>query len=1319
MKNKFIVDIPTPTWRKITACINIFVLMFYACFPGSLAAYTLISNDFIEAEVNNSPQYVVSDSSDELFEKSYYVEDSTSQNSTNISDFYQRLLSNRKSSLPDPLMIPIINGDITIIIPHYPLEKRIGDDFVQSRLIRSQIFNLINRQLLSDQFNNEAEQINDLYNNAYEFSGQSTKRFGEQLTRDDVTTFDDDFIWPELRTINNEPILVPVVHLTDRTIDLLTVDGNTLNFNSDTVELNNININGGTVHARRSTFFNVAGDLNLQEGAKLKSDKDLNLLVGGTLQNISGQLEAQDNINIIAGQYIQKTMVHRFATPNSQGSRLGEIASVNAISGDISIESLSDIVIEGGTVSGNNITFQADGNIILSSQETSYSSNNTTNGWNESESAITQLSSQLTAQESIQLIASGAIEINGSTLHAETGTISLLAGQGIYILNAENQFQSARSGKFGSTTIQEQEFQSIAVRSALNAGQGIVIATEFGDVNLRATELTSTTGTNISANNGAVNFLMTKEQETYFYNKVKEGFWRIKTTTIEDNVETAVYNQIIGGVQVQATNGLTIELAQYENGSTQENGQDTESARISQEIQDLKEDIADAERYGQNTDALNAQLAQLSDDLLQEQLSSLAQNDSSLAWMQEAYNNPVYSNDFNIVYQKLVEIHKFDKSSTLSPAAMAIIAIAVAVALGPAGAGVLGSGGTLFGTTLNVYAQAAIGSIANQAAMSIANGENIENTARALFESENIRATATAVITAGVMQQLGDSFEFFDAGDSAADYADLTSAQQTNFIINQTTQAIGNSVVRTGISTVVNGGNLRDFYDSFQSTLLQSAVNEIGKTLATEIGDSASSGDIGRTIRYLSHAAVGCVTGSLTAEINNTNAGLGCSSGAGGAVVGELIADTHRHFNNADELEAGIQEADKNIRSLLGIGDESDFSNLTNEQTKILEDNYFALQNIDVAKQRLLDLKATGVDLAKLGAGLAAFAAGGNVNIAAAAGENAAENNAWWWVVQGAYLLWKAYDLAQTIEGVYDAGVELNRIKNDDSLSEAEKQFLREELIKSIGYSILGDVVIGKSANEVLGKLKDVLNDSSLGKEIKKQLEQFTESVENNTQLSLAGNDRADISLTQNNSSSGLSNERIVIQGRDTGLQKTTFPKDQYTEEEFRLLKHHDGEFSPHTVERHGPHVTKEHLIERAKTGVTPDGIPSNFIPGVSSRFTDKNALLESAQTVKPGSAIHTQKLANATDRELMNGSMTVVVNIGKPIGNGFQTNTSKGLGKSVPLDTQTGKPQKGITFVGEPVPINNLTHVSVNYQLDTSTNTWYINTLYPSRAPN
>ncbi|MCE9687167.1 DUF637 domain-containing protein [Shewanella sp. AS16] len=960
-----------PFWQRATAYLMSCLMLLQICLPTTVQAIELISDAFIASEMNSSAQFERVYNHERQFEKAFFVEDVIGVNTQTIESFHQKLLGFRKSALPSPVMIPILNDGITLFIPYYPLEKRLGDQYVQARFVRSQIFNLLNRSLLNDSYATEAAQINDLYNNAYQFSATSSAKFGDRLTRAQVNTFGHNLIWPETWLVNNEAVLVPVVHLTDATVAELLVNGHRVEFSGAEAKFNNITVNAGTIYTRRNTFLTTAGNFTVNEGASVIAQGDLNLLVGGTLQNMSGRLSAKDNVNIIAKQYSQKTMVHRYATRYEQGSRLGQIASVDALNGNVSIRTYGDIVVQGGTVSGNTIVLSADGNIQLTAQQTTYVHNERVGGFDIAESILEHAATTLTAQDSIYLMASGAIELNAASLTADQGVIQLLAEQGIYIANAFNQFQSSRSGKIGKVTEQEQEFQTIAIRSALEAGKGVLIASDFGDITLQATRIKSGEGTQINAANGKVNLLLAKEQDHYYLNRVTEGFWTIKTETQTDQEETAVYNSIIGGLQAHATHGLTVEFAQEE-GVT-----------------------------------------------LQDSLAMFEQSED-LAWMAEFYNDPEYASNIEIAYQELLKLHEYDKSSSLSPAAMAIIAIAMAVAMGPAGFGAIGGSaagtigtGTIGSTIVGIgipaaSLQAGALALATQAATSLASGNNVGETLQGLTSKQSITSLATSMVTAGVLSEVGNyGSDFFGSVDPNAP---LLSADTMTSIGNQATQAVIKTTVSAGISTVINGGDFSEFTDAFTASLKQAGIQAVGQYLATSIGKAYKSNEAGAAneiIRYLSHAGAGCVLGlaSGAAGLASGSDKEICVTGAGGAVVGELVADAYK-ANKLDEL---FQQQQAFVNDLYSGG-------ATQEQiTAILlsdaSQNYF---NNEVAK-----LTAAGVDLAKFAGGLSALVAGTDVNLAAMTAENAAQNNCFF-LIPIALMMLKAIDISLTAKELYD-----------------------------------------------------------------------------------------------------------------------------------------------------------------------------------------------------------------------------------------------------------------------------------------------------------
>jgi hypothetical protein len=964
-KNNFNPEKKVPLWQKAVGYLNILMLIGQVSLPSLAHAFVLFDEAQAAQELNNSSAFQRVYNTDSQFIKSeYIVELPASTQVQTIETFYKKLIDHKKYGLQAPQYIPILNDGITIIFPHYELKKRVGDRFVQSRMIRSQIYASLNRTLISDSYTSEAQQINALYNNAYDFAGTTNTKFGDKVTASQVSTFNKNFIWPELRTINGESVLVPVVQLTQATIDKLSINGHVAEFGGSVAEFNSVKINSGTLKTQRDTFIKTAENLTVNPSAEIRADGDLNLFVGGTLQNLSGRLSANQNVDIIAGQYQQKTVVHRYATRYEQGTRLGEIASVDA-NGNIRIRSYGDIVVEGGAISGNTIGLKADGNIILKSQQTSYVNNQPVGGYDSEVSEVEHLTTKLSAQDSIFLMASGAIELNAAELYADQGVIEILAANGVYVANAFNQFQSQRYKKWGRTTEQEQEFETIAIRAALEAGRGVMIATEFGDITLQAADIKSGTGTEINARNGRVNLLLAKEQDHYFYNKVKKGFWKIKTETIRDTTDTAVYNEIIGGVKVQATQGITLELGQYDGES----------------VTDVINEFSKSESLSWMADIYNDPQYKCPTPALPQAPEGYA--DYAYQAMQ---NDPAFyqcTSMLDVVYSKLEDIHKHDKTSSLSPAAMAIIAIAMSVALGP-GAGLIGQGSvisTTFGTgTLGAAMSAGTLTLATHAATSLANGNDIEETLKSMHRSDTIKAVALSMATAGTLSGV-EGLEFF--GEVNPNAATL-SVDTLISVGNQTTQVIVNSAVSAGIETIINGKSLDTLGDSFVAALRYKAVNTIGSNLTGSI----ESSNFSEAMKYIAHAATGCLLATVQSTVGNNSEE--CIAGAAGATSAKFVASLYDP--KVDALTAQGEKAAEWLDKHVGI----DINKLSEDEL-----NYY-LNTLDISpaelsqwnsmKQAIRELtviQSEGADIARLIAGLTAFVANGTAAVINSTAENA------------------------------------------------------------------------------------------------------------------------------------------------------------------------------------------------------------------------------------------------------------------------------------------------------------------------------------------
>ncbi|WP_125717206.1 DUF637 domain-containing protein [Pseudoalteromonas rubra] len=943
-----------PLWQKSVASLNIFLILWQVMLPSVAFAMTSAQ---INAELNN-PQYTrVYNDGEYLYAKSDFVDNKVVSSSVqNIESFFNKLKTTNKQSLESPLMVPVRTGNITVILPIYPLGERIGDSFVQSRFVRAQIYNQLNRNLLIG-YTSESNQINGLYNNAYLFAKTGKVKFGSAVTRAQVNAFGSNFIWPEKRSVGGRSVLIPILHLTDSTITAQTVSGHQVEFHGNSNEFRNITVDTGNLYTYSNAIIRAANNVTVVDGAVIAKG-DLNIVAGGTVSNLSSKFSAADNVNIFTNNYVQKTLVHRYETPYSQGTRFGNIARLDG--NNIYIKASNDIVLEGASVSGNSIRFEADNNIILKSQKEQYSNNIIRPGYSESTQKVEHITTQLTSEDSIALIAGGVIELDAAELHADKGVINILAEQGIHIVNSFDEYKKGQSIDRRKFSKQESKFQTIAIRSALHAGKNIVISSGFGDVKLKAVDIKSGDGTEISAANGKVDLLLAIEQDHYFKFEKSETTFKIKTHTIDSKEENAVYNEIVGGVKVRATQGLTLELADY----------DTNNPVA---LSDVMNAVAGVES-----------LRETGPDFKQ----------PSLSWMTDLYNSPEYSGQINTVYQTLQNYYDEKRTSNLSPAAMAVISIAVAVAMGPAGASWIGEGGKIAlafadSAVMGAAMSAGATTLATQAATSLASGKGLDGTLKTILSDEGLRSLVTSMATAGAMSAMSQ-VEFFKLSNSPDA---ILSTQEAVNVANQAAQAVTNAAVSASITGIINGDGLSGFGDMFKANLLTHAANKLGEKMANAIKLEAGENNWPKALKYIAHAGAGCIYGAALAEAGGQTANTTtCTSAAGGAVVGEIIGDLHASDVEKvrEDLEASIQDKTNELLNDAKVLNSSDPAQTRHELLK--------KHNLEL-RQQFKQWEAAGVDLAKLGAGLSAFLAGGDVDIAASAGENASENNALWVLV--------------------------------------------------------------------------------------------------------------------------------------------------------------------------------------------------------------------------------------------------------------------------------------------------------------------------------
>lgn len=263
----------------------------------------------------------------------------------------------------------------------------------------------------------------------------------------------------------------------------------------------------------------------------------------------------------------------------------------------------------------------------------------------------------------------------------------------------------------------------------------------------------------------------------------------------------------------------------------------------------------------------------------------------------------------------------------LTGEASAVIAIVVTYCTAGAGSAVVGTATTTTMVVTTAVVQAAITTLATQATLSLINNKgDVGKTLNDMGKSENVKALVTSMITAGILSGISQTMTLADGKTS------LNSVNAKSGFFDQLQKNVINNTASTVVNHAMYGGDLQQ---QLEQSLKNALIDTGAAQGADKIGDMyVDDKSLNVFTHKLAHAIAGCAAGA--AKSND------CSSGALGAVVGEITAELY--------------------------GDNGG-KPLTDEQ------------------------RNNTLFMSKLMAGVAAALTGNDVNVAAAAGENAVANN--------------------------------------------------------------------------------------------------------------------------------------------------------------------------------------------------------------------------------------------------------------------------------------------------------------------------------------
>ncbi|MDN3608845.1 DUF637 domain-containing protein [Vibrio ostreicida] len=957
----------TSLWKKVTSNVVLTALLTQLSFPVYASVKTKLTLDEITAAVTETARYQLEESvGDYLYRGALELEE------LGIFDGFSHFLSLMLASNPE--LIPGYDVSSEQFTDENALPALFGSPYVERGVIRHQLVQILNKSWISKPgYSSYNEQTKKLYENGAQVASQYGYRVGQALTTQQIASLGQDIVWPEIRTINGAPYLVPFVYLTAETIEDQKLDDSTFAAGSADIKTQTFVVDGSRVEFKHSALIDVEQDFINTQGHI--SGQKFTIRTGREMQNLSGTITG-DDVTLIANKLTNDTLVTRLDYGHGFSETFNQIGTISTL-GNLNIYTARDVVSHGGQFSSQgSLEIEAGGNIILVPQEDKDQRAESGQRWSDSESSLVNLQTSLSAVDTLSLIAGGQVFIQGAKLESQ-GLLQILAGYGITLKSAadlrsyEKKFEAESGGIFGTKESEsESATESEIVRTLLKAGQSMLLSTEKGNVLLEAVTIDNKGMSKIIAENGSIDFELAKLLETYSHEQSFEGSLSFRHQGNGYQREVAYYSEFInnGGLFLDGAHGVRIQIA---SGS-------------------------------KNLDQIIADLSQTPE----------------LAWMQDIRNNPEYSHvDWDSI-ELVMEEWDYDQSG-LTPAAMAILSVAMAIASGGTSLAATGTAGTALNTAIG----AGITALETQAVASLlANGFDFKETLEQLASDESLTSLATTMVTAGVLSGLDIPLFSGDAGASQS-LNDILGNVTNETLVNQAITQLVHTSVSTGVSAIANGHSIEEFGDAFVQSIAMSAVMHIGKDLANKIGKASrvqegqTEPDINTATQYIAHAALGCGLGTAISSINGGNSSVnrnGCASGAAGGVIGEYVAQQYKAHTDVlkSESEEFVTEVFEDLRA--------ENPTLSNEELSLRYE------------QELLRLQQKGVDISRLAAGITVFAFGGNTDIAISTGGNAAQNNAFF-VIPALIFAVKAAMVAATIYDIGETIYQLYRILNGDA----------------------------------------------------------------------------------------------------------------------------------------------------------------------------------------------------------------------------------------------------------------------------------------------
>ncbi|WP_139159035.1 DUF637 domain-containing protein [Vibrio sonorensis] len=800
------------------------------------------------------------------------------------------------------------NADITFL----------GDAFYDTRIINQAIFEQTGKRYLNESVGTDLAQMQSLIDAAAEAQLALDLSFGISLTEQQVSSLAQDILWYEQITVNGQTVLAPKLYLAQITQDQLS-DSAIIAGKNISIGVGKLDNSGSISAAKQLTI--ISEDTITNDTGTLEAKGDTTLIAKGDITNFSGKISG-DEVAVMSaeGSIVNQTLRQQLNADRAGNlvssdadnithttTYLGDTATISS-SGKLNIIAGGSVVSVGGDISGGDDTkIQAGDDISFTSvEDKSYAKYHSGSGEVEKASHDYQ-SNKVTSEGALSISTGNSVTASGGAISAEKN-LSIVAG-GDVVIGADQTYQLDRFDSGSSKDIKSKSRQE---GTSLESGENLNIASG-GDTVLVASKLSAEQDINVAAQG---KLLSVAAQESDYARTYRESSGllgdsmsdtEISTTTAKgttfdaDNIRLISRdNQVHQASEITANEGIEIRSA--EGKLTFEAVEETSSYRHESvssglmvkmegqgQSQTTQKQTSILSKSGETPNisaALGLQVDYVSTDgHLAKTLAEIPAGEQ-YQWMALLKDNPnVNWNEVNEAFDEW----SYSEQSLSGPVA-AVIAIAVTIATSGTGATVASTIGAT-GTMSSAAVSAATSTLISQASLSfINNGGDLGETFKDLGSSNSVKALATAALTAGAVAGFDSMVTTIPTEGALPSIDGVTQAAGNSNIFTATSSftpetllhQLGRSSLQAGIDTAIND---TDFVDGLTNSLRGALSNNLGATLADQIGDMGLEHDMANG--SFSKAMLHSLTQGAMAEL----AGGEFAAGAAAGVATELVGD--------------------------------------------------------------------------------------------------------------------------------------------------------------------------------------------------------------------------------------------------------------------------------------------------------------------------------------------------------------------------------------------------------------------------------------------